>query len=173
MTPVLIPPILYTKRCKLDRITLHDMDMLRDIVEDSQFRQFMPELYVVIHDVEGMHRFLHSFDTYAKEGERYLWGIWMKSFLIGFVAIMDMSYDPTIFYAIHPENRNKGYAKEVVAGVVAYYGTISKGPLHTEVYPSNLASLAVLASCGFKIVGNKDDKILLDLLEEQFGKRFK
>lgn len=166
MTPVLIPPILYTKRCKLDRITLHDMDMLRDIVEDSQFRLFMPELYEVVHEVEGMHHFLRSFDMSAQKGEGFLWGIRKNNFLIGFVAIMDLSYDPTIFYAMHREYRNKGYAKEVATEIVAYFRTISKAPLHTEVYSLNQASLAVLAFCGFKIVGSIDDKILLKMQDE-------
>lgn len=163
MTPAPLPPILYTKRCKLDRITLHDLDMLRNIVEDSQFRLFMPELYEVIHDVEGMHRFMRSFDTYAQEREGFLWGIWKKTYLIGFVAIMDMSYVPTIFYAMHPEYRNKGYAKEVVAEVVKYYRSISKAPLHTEVYQSNLPSLSILAFCGFQVTGSKDNKFLLKM----------
>lgn len=166
MTQAPIPPILYTKRCRLDRIILHDIDMLRDIVEDSQFRLYMPELYEVVHDVEGIHRFLHSFDTYAQKGEGCLWGIWKDTYLIGFVAIMDLSYDPTVFYAIHREYRNKGYAKEVVAEVVAHYRTTSKTPLHTEVYLLNRASLAVLAFCGFKIVDNIDNKILLKLQDE-------
>lgn len=163
MTPTQIPPILYNKRCRLDRITLHDMDMLRDIVEDNLFWLYLPELYEVVHDVDGMYHFLRSFDTYAQEGEGFLWGIWKNTFLIGFVAIMDMSYDPTIFYAIHREYRNKGYAKEVVAEVVAYYRTISKVPLHTEVYSLNHASLSVLTSCGFQITGSRDNKILLTL----------
>ena len=163
MTQAPIPPILYTQRCRLDRIILHDVDMLRDIVEDSQFRLFMPELYEVVHDVEGMHRFLRSFDTYAQKGEGFLWGVWKNSFLIGFVAIMDLSYNPTIFYAIHHEYRSKGYAKEVVAEVVAYYKTTSKAPLHTEVCQFNRASLAVLASCGFQITESKDNKFLLTL----------
>lgn len=163
MTPAPLPPILYTKRCRLDRIILHDIDMLRDIVEDSQFRLYMPELYEVVHDVEGIHRFLHSFDTYAQKGEGCLWGIWKNAYLIGFVAIMDLSYAPTIFYAIHREYRNKGYAKEVVAEVVAHYRTMSKAPLHTEVYLLNRASLAVLTSCGFQIIGSKGDKFLLTL----------
>ena len=72
MTQAPIPPILNTQRCKLDGIILHDMDMLRDIVEDSQFRLFMPELYEVVHDIEGMHRFLCSFDMYAQKGDGFL-----------------------------------------------------------------------------------------------------
>ncbi len=163
MTPAPPPPILYTKRCRLDRITLHDVDMLRDIVEDFQFRLFLPELYELVHNVDGMHKFLSSFDAYAQNGDGFLWGIWKQSYLIGFLAIMDMSYDPTIFYAIHPVYRTKGYAKEVVKEVVAHYRTISKSPLHTEVYPFNLASLAVLASCGFQITGSKGNKLLLEL----------
>lgn len=163
MTPAPIPPILYTKRCRLDRIILHDMDMLRDIVEDIQFRLFLPELYELVHNVDGMYQFLSSFDKYAQEGEGFLWGIWKQSYLIGFVAIMDMSYDPTIFYAMHREYRDKGYTKEAVAEVVAYYRTISKAPLHTEVYLSNLPSLSILASCGFQVTGSKNNKFLLTM----------
>jgi hypothetical protein len=55
----------------------------------------------------------------------------------------------------------RGMAKEVVAEVVAHYRTISKTPLHTEVYPFNFASLAVLGFCGFQIIGGKGNKILL------------
>jgi RimJ/RimL family protein N-acetyltransferase len=105
------PPILYTERCRLDRITLHDVDMLRDIVEDFQFRICLPELYELVQNVDGMYRFLSSFDTYAQNVDGFLWGIWKQNYLIGFVAIMDMSYNPTIFYAVHPEYRNKGYGQ--------------------------------------------------------------
>lgn len=166
MTIAPIPPILYTKRCRLDRIILHDMDMLRDIVEDIRFQLFLPELYELVHNDDGINQFLSSFDTYAQNGDGFLWGIWKQSYLIGFVAIMDMLFDPTIFYAIHPEYRNMGYAKETVEEVVAYYKTISKKPLHTEVYPYNYASIAVLESCRFQVMGRKDNKILLILQEE-------
>lgn len=163
MTPAPIPPILYTKRCRLDRIILHDMDMLRDIVEDIQFQLFLPELYEVVQNVEGMCQFLRSFDDYAQNGEGFLWGVWKQSYLIGFVAIMDISHEPTIFYAMHREYRDKGYAKESVAQVVAHYKTISKAPLQTEVYQSNVPSLSILASCGFQVVGTKDNKFLLKM----------
>lgn len=163
MTPASIPPILYTRRCRLDRITLHDTDMLRDIVEDILFQLFLPELYELVHDVDGMYQFLSSFDTYAQNGDGFLWGVWKQSYLIGFVAIIDISYAPTIFYAMHHEYRDKGYAKEAVAEVVAYYKTISKSSLHTEVYQPNLPSLSILASCGFQVTGNKGNKYLLTM----------
>ena len=163
MTPTPIPPILYTNRCRLDRITLLDMDMLRDIVEDITFRLFLPELYNLVHNVDGMYQFLSSFDAYAQNGDGFLWGIWMQSYLVGFVAIMDISHEPTLFYAMHREYRDKGYAKESVAQVVAHYKTISKAPLQTEVYQSNIPSLSILASCGFQVVGAKDNKFLLKM----------
>lgn len=161
MTPAPNPPVLYTKKCRLDKIILHDMDMLRDIVEDIQFRLFLPELYEMVHNVDGMYQFLSSFDTYAQNGNGFLWGIWKQSYLIGFVAIMDMSCEPTIFYAMHRDYRDKGFTKEAVAEVVTYYKSISNTPLHTEVYQSNLPSLSILTSCGFQITGSKDDKCLL------------
>ena len=64
---------------------------------------------------------------------------------------------------VKEEYRNKGYAKETVSEIVAYYRTLSKATLHTEVYPFNRASLVVLVSCGFQITGSKDNKILLTL----------
>lgn len=158
-----ILPILYTKRCRLDRITPRDVDMLRDVVEDRQFRLFLPELYELLHNVDGISQFLSSFDTYAQNGDGFLWGIWKQSCLIGFVAIMDISHEPTIFYAMHREYRNKGYTKETVSEVVAHYKTISKAPLQTEVYQSNVPSLSILASCGFQVVGTKDNKFLLKM----------
>lgn len=161
MIPAPNPPVLYTKKCRLDKIILHDMDMLRDIVEDIQFRLFLPELYEMVHNVDGMCQFLSSFDTCAQNGNGFLWGIWKQSYLIGFVAIMDMSCEPTIFYAMHRDYRDKGFTKEAVAEVVTYYKSISNTPLHTEVYQSNLPSLSILTSCGFQITGSKDDKCLL------------
>ena len=163
MTAAPIPPILYTKRCRLDRIILHDMDMLRDIVEDILFQLFLPELYELVYSVDGMSQFLSSFDTYAQNEDGFLWGIWKQNYLIGFVAIMDISHEPTIFYAMHREYRDKGYAKESVAQVVAHYKTISKAPLQTEVYKSNIPSLFILASCGFQVTGRKGNKYLLTL----------
>ena len=163
MTPTPIPPILYTNRCRLDRITLLDMDMLRDIVEDITFRLFLPELYDLVHNVDGMYQFLSSFDAYAQNGDGFLWGIWKQSYLIGFVAIMDISHEPTLFYAMHREYRDKGNAKEAVAQVVAHYKTISKAPLQTEVYQSNVPSLSILASCGFQVVDTKENKFLLKM----------
>jgi len=163
MTPTPIPPILYTNRCRLDRITLLDMDMLRDIVEDITFRLFLPELYDFVHNVDGMYQFLSSFDAYAQNGDGFLWGIWKQSYLIGFVAIMDISHEPTLFYAMHREYRDKGYAKESVAQVVAHYKTVSRTPLQTEVYQSNVPSLSILASCGFQVVDTKENKFLLKM----------
>ena len=144
---------------------MHDIDMLRDIVGDGQFRLFMPELYELVHDVDGMNRFLRSFDAYAQEGEGFLWGIWKSTYLIGFVAIMDMSYEPSIFYVMHREYRDKGFTKEAVTEVVTYYKSISNTPLHTEVYQTNLPSLSILASCGFNVTGSKNNKFLLTLQE--------
>lgn len=163
MTPAPIPPILYTRRCRLDRITLLDMDMLRDIVEDVLFQLYLPELYELVHNVDGTHQFLSSFDIYAQNGDGFLWGIWKQNYLIGFVAIMDISHEPSLFYAMHREYRDKGYTKESVAQVVAHYKTISKAPLQTEVYQSNIPSLSILASCGFQVAGSKGNKILLAL----------
>lgn len=102
---------------------------------------------------------MSHFDTYAQNEDGTLWGIETEDTLIGFVAIMDISYDPILFYALHPHYRNQGYAKEAVAEVVRYFK--DKHPnlhLHTEVYNDNHASISILQSCGFKISGKENKK---------------
>ena len=143
-------PELHTLRCVLKEITQADIPVLRQIVDDELFQSFLPELYSLVKTPEGLQQFLYSFDTYLTKNEGFLWGIRKDETLIGFVAIMDLSYEPVLFYAIHPVYRNMGYAKEVVAEVVAHYKTISKNPLHTEVLKENIASHVILYSCGFR-----------------------
>lgn len=163
MKQVSNPPILHSDRCVLNGITSSDIPTLRNIVEDKLFHQCLPELYDVLRGEHGIYQLLSSFQAYTQNGEGVLWGIRVQTILIGFVAIMDMPYDSTIFYAMHPEYRNKGYARESVAVAVAHYKLMSATPLRTEVYPFNHDSLKILLSCGFKIAGIKDGKVLLKL----------
>lgn len=107
---------------------------------------------------------MNHFDTYAQNEDGALWGIETQDMLIGFVVIMDISYDPILFYALHPHYRSQGYAKEAVAEVVRYFK--DKHPnlhLHTEVYNDNHASISILQSCGFKISGKDQKKTMLTL----------
>lgn len=121
-------------------------------------------MYNAVKTEEEFLQLMRHFDTYVQNEDGALWGIEAEDMLIGFVAIMDISYDPILFYAMHPHYRNQGYAKEAVAEVVRYFK--DKHPnlhLHTEVYNDNHASISILQSCGFKISGKDQKKTMLTL----------
>ena len=157
-------PTLHTKRCILREISRRELSTLREIIEDEQFQRFLPELYDTVKTEEELLQLMRHFDTYVQNEDGALWGIETQDMLIGFVAIMDISYDPILFYAMHPHYRSQGYAKEAVAEVVRYFK--DKHPnlhLHTEVYNDNHVSISILQSCGFKISSKENKKTMLTL----------
>jgi len=157
-------PVLFTERCVLEGITQEDVPVLRHIIDDGQFRRFLPELFKFVISPEGLQRFLDTFKEYLIQDEGGLWGVRKENQLIGFVALMDLSCCPSIFYAMHPDYRNQGYAKESVAEVVNYFKSTSTPlELQTVVYKDNLSSLAVLRSCGFKESADLYKKVVMTL----------
>lgn len=140
-------PVFSTTRCNLTEILNSDLDRLRQVAEDDSFKQYLPELYELLKSDNGCKTFISSFNKYAQDGNGFLWAIRADSRLIGFIAIMDIPFNSTIFYAIHPSYRCKGIAKECVHKIVSWYENYYSGiPIHTEIYESNKVSLHI-ASC--------------------------
>lgn len=137
-------PEIAVSGCKLAKITSMDVKHIRKIAENEAFKTYMPELYELLKTEEGCHAFWASFVKQEQEGCGYLWGIKNQSMLIGFVGIMDIPDNSTIFYAMHPMYRCKGYAKECVRTVVLWYNNHFSGyPLYTEIDVENKASLHI------------------------------
>lgn len=156
--------VLHTDGCSLSTITQSDIHILRQILDDTETQRFLPELCEEFPNIESLQKLVVSFDKYLAQDEGVLWGIYKDGTLIGFIAIMDIMTNPTLFYAMHPHYRNQGYAKEAVADVVIDFK--KEHPiraLYTEVYKDNQASIAILQSCGFVVCGRENEKIMLTL----------
>ena len=156
-------PILRSRRCILCEITDKDLCVIQEIMNDDEFQKFLPELYELINSKDGFLQFFKSFSIYLQQDEGILWGISLNDNIIGFAAIMDISDNPTLFYAIHPLYRNKGLMTECISTIVSF---LAKHKLcdyiQTEVYDRNIASLTVLLRNGFVKTGhNEDCKIIL------------
>lgn len=156
-------PVLHTDRCSLTAITSEDIPVLREILDDQETQQFLPELYGIVKTKEGMEQFFASFDNYLHDGTGCLWGIRMgNESLIGFVAIMDIPVAPVLFFASHPIHRRQGYMKEALRTVMQYKASFSWAHLlTTEVYDDNVVSISLLQDVGFIITRRDENKVHL------------
>ena len=145
-------PTLQSEHCTLNKIERNDIAALRTIFSDAYTQRYLPDLCDIAQTNEGIKQILKSFRTYLSKNEGILWGIRKHDTLIGFVATMDLSTNPTIFFAMHPKYRNQGYMQENVR-LVTQYICDSKltNELHTEVDVNNIASQKVLERCGYKV----------------------
>lgn len=157
-----IVPELKTQRCVLNGIREEDFSTMHQIFDDQLFRQYLPELYELVVTQGGLQQMMSSFTSYLSRDEGILWGIRVDNNLAGFIAVMDLSDNPTIFYAMHPEYRLKGYMKECIATIVNYL--LVNGVcdyLQTEVYENNHLSINILSRNHFTVVAHKEQKIFL------------
>lgn len=143
-------PELRTERCVLNAIAESDIPKLHAIFADATTQRFLPELCELTKTDDGIRRFLQSFGIYLGKHEAVLWGIRHNENLIGFVAIMDLSFNPTVFFAMHPDYRSQGMMIESVKMVTQYVCEAKLcSELHTEVDVENISSQRVLETCGY------------------------
>lgn len=149
-------PTLQSEHCTLNEIEENDIAALRTIFSDADTQRYLPDLCDVANTDEGIKQILKSFRTYMSKNDGILWGIRNHGILIGFVATMDLSTNPTIFFAMNSKYRNRGYMKESVSLVTQYMCAAKfSNELHTEVDVNNIASQKVLEHCGYKVRGKQ------------------
>ena len=145
-------PILQSEHCTLNEIGENDIAAMRTIISDADTQRYLPDLCDIAQTNDGIKQIQKSFRTYLSKNEGILWGIRKHDTLIGFVATMDLSTNPTIFFAMHPKYRNQGYMQESVRLATQYICDAKlTNELHTEVDVNNIASQKVLERCGYKV----------------------
>lgn len=150
-------PTLQSEHCTLNELEENDIAALRIIFSDADTQRYLPDLCDIAKTNDGIRQILKSFRAYLSKNEGILWGIRMHDILVGFVATMDLSTNPTIFFAMHSKYRNHGYMQESVRLVTQYLCDAKlTHELHTEVDINNFASQKVLERCGYSLV-NKNN----------------
>lgn len=146
----------------LNRITEKDISVLQEIFNDQLTEKYLPELYELVGASNGIPRFVSAFDFYWTKHEGILLGIRYNENLIGFIAIMDLSENPALFYAMHPDYRHMGYMGEClykVIDVLCQKGICNH--IRSEVYRDNIASINLLKAANFEITGSNVRKLFL------------
>ena len=157
MNPV---PVLHTDRCTLTAVTQSDIAVLREILDDSETQRFLPELCEEFQTTESLQQFIVSFDKYLLQDEGLLWGIRKDDTLIGFIAIMDIMTNPTLFYAMHPNYRNNGYMKECIKASMRFVNEVKLCLIiQSEVYCDNVISTKLLTNLNFKLYKQSETKV--------------
>ena len=143
-------PTLKTRRLKLTEVTDKDCLKLTEIINDKETNLFLPELIGICDAPKGVQNMVNTFKKYQNQGEGYLWGLRLDKALIGFVGVIDLSYKPSIFYALHPKARHKGYMQESVLAIMNYlFRNNMCNQLSTEVKSGNTPSIKLLEKVGF------------------------
>lgn len=155
-------PKIETPRCVLNCITEKDVAVLEEIFRDIHTRKFLPEIYELIDTPNDVQRFFSVFEHYFTINEGFLWGIYKNKTLLGFVAIMDLSSSPALFYAMHPDYRQRGFMKEAIEAVIGFVCSNNLCcSLQSEVYKENLISINLLQSVGFDVMEADGQKFYL------------
>ena len=108
-------PVLQSPRCVLSRITVEDIPVMRQIFNDRLTKKYLSELWTLVNTDEGVKQMVSSFNTFMEQDEGMIWGVRLNDDMIGFVAFMDLSFNPTVIYAMHPTYRSRGYMIECVS----------------------------------------------------------
>lgn len=155
-------PTLYTDSCILSAVTTEDIPIMGQILDDSETQRFLPELCQEFPTYESLLQFIASFNAYLLQDEGVLWGIHKGNILIGFIAIMDISNNPTLLYAMHPDYRNKGYMKKCLIELIEFVDEIKLcNLLNSEVILGNDISQKLLFSVGFYPCKEDNQKMYL------------
>lgn len=151
-------PTLVSPRCIVNCITGDDIPEMREIFDDELTKRYLPELKSLTRSNDKIKQMLKSFDVLFARNEGIIWGVRSSNTLVGFVAIIDISFNPTLIYATHPAYRQKGFMRECVPLLVrkAFESTKCSYIL-SEVHNDNKVSIGLLQSVGFCIV-NRDRK---------------
>lgn len=152
-------PILHTDRCVLSPVSQNDIPELQEILDDEETKRFLPELCNEFKTEESLLLLIKSFDAFLLEEEGFFWTIKRNDILIGFIAIMDIKTNATLFYAMHPYYRNLGFMRESLADLIQFVRKNSIcQKLQTEVHVENAISQKLLISLGFNYSRTKQLK---------------
>ena len=154
-------PEIITRCSVLTHISKDELGLLKDIFDDADTKRYLPELYGLLGSPDGLWNFVDTFDYYTQNNEGYLWGVKHNNELVGFVAIMDLSDIPLLFYATHPNHRSCGYMKEALCAILEYLSSKAIRKIATDVYKENNISINLLQQLGFCVCKEDDKKVYM------------
>ncbi len=145
--------IFKTDRLKLRELTENDIQLLHEILGDSETMQYYPSPLDLDKTTKFVERNINSY----KENGFGLWAVVLNETnkLIGDCGITIQDIDginvPEIGYHINKNYWRKGFATETANGVMKYgFGNFDFGKLYIHTYIKNIPSKRVAEKIGMK-----------------------
>ena len=146
--------VLETERLLLRRMSPEDAPFVLQLVNDPAWLRFIGDKGV--HDLEDARKYVRSgpMDMYGRLGfGMYLVERRSDRVAIGFCGLVkrDTLDQPDVGFALLPEFRRQGYAREAASAVVDHaWRTLGLDRLFAIASPDNAASIRLLGKLGFE-----------------------
>jgi len=147
-------PTITTERLLLRRLSLDDTERMHFLRTDENVLRFVnrdPDA-----DMQATKEKIEWLLRLTEENEAISWAITLKDEPgkmignIGYWNIQKENFRAETGYVLHPDHWKKGIMKEALNAILPYaFNTMKLHSIEANINPENIASAAVLESCGF------------------------
>ncbi len=138
-----------TPRLELKGFSPGDGEALAELLTNGDIKKtyMLPDFA----NREDLDRMVRRFFALSQAGDRFVRGIYRSGRLIGFVNDVELETGCIeLGYVIHPQEWGKGYATEMLSGVIRALLEQGFHTVKTGAFCENLASIRVMEKCGMR-----------------------
>ena len=140
-------PVIHTKRLCLHAI--RDMDQEDMIALFSNEEIGKTYMMPAFQSQNEKLRLFERLKTMSLSGDHFLYGIYLNEKMIGFINDVQIhEKEIELGYVIHPSQKNKGYATEVLKKSMETLFRSGYSAVKAGAFEENLASQRVMEKCG-------------------------
>ena len=151
------PNIINTKNLILKAITDNDYNSLISLLTNEEVTKtyMVPDLKTV----EQKDKIFKTFKRLSESSEHFVYGAYLNNCLIGFVNDVEIDGDEIeLGFVISPDQKNKGYATEILKASIDELFKIGFKTIKTGVFIENKASSRVMIKSGM-IKENREEVV--------------
>ena len=147
--------IIKTKRLVLRAINDHDRDDLIELLKNEEIgKTFMVPDFK---SREQEDRMFEHFKRLSNSDERFVYGIYLDSKLIGFINDVDITDSVVeVGYVIHPSECGKGYMTEALKAAIDEIIDSGFSAVKASAFEGNTASMRVMEKSGMVLSGEEE-----------------
>lgn len=140
-------PEIYTDQLCLHAIRDKDREAMIELLTNTEISKTF-----IVPDFKSHEEAVRMFEilkTMSASDEHFVYGIYLNDQMIGFINDVDISENEMeLGYVIHPNQKNKGYATEVLKKSMQIIFKSGYSTVKAGAFEENSASMRVMEKCG-------------------------